>query len=48
MQLLYWLQQIDGELEELEELKGDLPVAVKVLEEKEALLQGEIDQKIIL
>jgi predicted nucleic acid-binding Zn-ribbon protein len=38
------LQQVDLHLDELEELKGDLPGAVRALEEKMAALQAEVDR----
>ena len=44
LRLLYGLQQVDSNLDELHELKGDLPHLVEVLEkklqEKESLMKG--------
>ena len=45
LKLLYLLQKVDSELEELEDLKGDLPVAVNQLREKTSILQVQIDAK---
>jgi predicted nucleic acid-binding Zn-ribbon protein len=41
---LWALQQVDLHLDELEELKGDLPGEVRTLEEKMAALQADIDR----
>jgi len=41
---LWALQQVDLHLDELEELKGDLPGEVRALEEKLAALQADIDR----
>lgn len=42
LKILYELQNLDDQLDELEELRGDLPIAVEVLEEKIAGLKSEI------
>lgn len=39
---LYALQQIDSSLDELEEMKGDLPTEIKGLEEKASGLESQI------
>jgi uncharacterized protein len=39
---LYALQQVDLSLDELEEMKGDLPAEIRELEEKEAALKAEL------
>lgn len=41
---LYTLQQIDNQLDELEELKGDLPRIVRDLEEKQSNLQNRVGE----
>jgi len=45
LKILYKLQQIDDLLDELEELRGDLPNAVRDLEEKLKELKAEIAEK---
>jgi len=42
---LYKLQFIDDQLDELEELRGDLPLAVNELTTKMTAIQNEIDSK---
>jgi predicted nucleic acid-binding Zn-ribbon protein len=39
---LYALQQVDLSLDELEEMKGDLPAEIRELEEKEATLKAQL------
>lgn len=43
--MLYQLQQIDNQLDELEDLRGDLPNMVRELEEKINSFIGDIDAK---
>ena len=43
--MLYQLQQIDNQLDELEDLRGDLPNMVRELEEKINSFIGDIDSK---
>jgi hypothetical protein len=43
--VLYQLQQIDNQLDELEDLRGDLPNMVRELEEKINSFIGDIDAK---
>ena len=43
--MLYQLQQIDNQLDELEDLRGDLPNMVRELEEKINSIIGDIDAK---
>jgi predicted nucleic acid-binding Zn-ribbon protein len=43
--MLYQLQQIDNQLDELEDLRGDLPNMVRELEEKIASFVSDIDVK---
>lgn len=45
LKILYQLQKIDDQLDELEELRGDLPNMVRELEEKIKGLVGEIESK---
>jgi len=45
LKVLYQLQQIDNQLDELEELRGDLPNMVRELEEKINNLVSDIDAK---
>jgi uncharacterized protein len=45
LKILYELQNLDDQLDELEELRGDLPNAVEELEEKIATLKSEIAAK---
>jgi len=45
LKVLYQLQQIDNQLDELEELRGDLPNMVRELEEKINNLVADIDAK---
>ncbi len=45
LKILYQLQQVDDQLDELEELRGDLPNAVRDLEEKMNLIKEEISEK---
>lgn len=45
LKILYELQNLDDQLDELEELRGDLPVAVEVLEEKISSLKSLIAAK---
>ena len=45
LKILYQLQQIDNQLDELEELRGDLPNMVRDLEEKINSLVEDIDIK---
>lgn len=43
--MLYQLQQIDNQLDELEELRGDLPNMVRELEEKIKSFDGDVETK---
>ena len=45
LKILYELQNLDDQLDELEELRGDLPNAVEALEEKIAGLKKEVADK---
>jgi uncharacterized protein len=45
LKILYQLQQVDDQLDELEELRGDLPNAVRDLEEKMSSIKNEISEK---
>jgi len=45
LKILYELQNLDDQLDELEELRGDLPNAVKALEDKIAGYKNEITAK---
>lgn len=45
LKILYQLQQVDDQLDELEELRGDLPNAVRELEEKMNSINAEISEK---
>ena len=45
LKVLYQLQQIDNQLDELEDLRGDLPNMVRELEEKINSFIGDIDSK---
>ncbi len=45
LKILYELQNLDDQLDELEELRGDLPNAVEALEEKITLMKDEIAAK---
>ncbi|MBA4251467.1 MAG: hypothetical protein C0425_04040 [Chlorobiaceae bacterium] len=45
LKTLYQLQLIDDQLDQLEELRGDLPVNVKILEEKIDHLEKTISEK---
>ena len=45
LKILYELQNLDDQLDELEELRGDLPNAVKALEEKLSGYKNEISAK---
>ncbi len=45
LKILYQLQQVDDQLDELEELRGDLPNAVRDLEEKMSSIKDEIKEK---
>jgi len=45
LKILYQLQQVDDQLDELEELRGDLPNAVRGLEEQMNLIKEEISEK---
>ena len=45
LKILYELQILDDQLDELEELRGDLPNAVEALEEKIADMKSEITAK---
>ncbi len=45
LKILYQLQQIDNQLDELEELRGDLPNMVRELEEKIKNIIEDIDSK---
>ena len=45
LRILYRLQIIDDQLDELEELRGDLPNAVKELEEKISSFKEDISSK---
>jgi len=44
LRLLYSLQNVDSQLDELEELKGDLPAEVRELEEQRAALEAQVSQ----
>lgn len=45
LKVLYQLQQIDNQLDELEDLRGDLPNLVRELEEKIAAFISDIENK---
>lgn len=45
LKILYQLQQIDNQLDQLEDLRGDLPLAVQGLEEKLKDFERTIQQK---
>jgi len=45
LKVLYQLQQIDNQLDELEELRGDLPNMVRELEEKIKSFDGDVEAK---
>ncbi len=45
LKTLYELQSIDDQLDELEELRGDLPNAVEALEEKISSIKNDITKK---
>lgn len=45
LKVLYQLQQIDNQLDELEELRGDLPNMVRELEEKIKSFVGDVEAK---
>lgn len=45
LKVLYQLQQIDNQLDELEELRGDLPNMVRDLEEKIKSFVGDVEAK---
>lgn len=45
LKILYQLQQIDNQLDELEDLRGDLPNMVRELEEKINSFVGDIEAK---
>ena len=45
LKILYELQSIDDQLDELEELRGDLPNAVQVLEEKISAIKDSVVSK---
>ncbi len=45
LKILYELQLIDDQLDELEELRGDLPNAVRALEDKIKELKADIESK---
>lgn len=45
LESLYELQLIDSQLDELEELRGDLPLAVNELKGQMKLIQDQIDEK---
>ena len=45
LKVLYHLQQIDNQLDELEELRGDLPNMVRELEEKIKSFVGDVEAK---
>lgn len=45
LQIMYALQQVDLKLNDLEELKGDLPFAVKELQEKMAGLEAQFREQ---
>jgi len=45
LKILYQLQKVDDQLDELEELRGDLPNAVEALAEKISNLKNEISGK---
>ena len=45
LKVLYQLQQIDNQLDELEDLRGDLPNMVRELEERIAGFTNEIKNK---
>lgn len=45
LESLYELQLIDSQLDELEELRGDLPLAVNDLKGQMKLIQDQIDEK---
>jgi len=45
LRVLYQLQQIDNQLDELEELRGDLPNMVRELEEKIKSFVGDVEAK---
>jgi len=43
LKILYQLQKIDDQLDELEELRGDLPNMVRELEEKIKSFFGDVE-----
>ena len=45
LKTLYELQKIDDQLDELEELRGDLPIAVESLQERISQIKNEIADK---
>ena len=45
LKILYQLQKIDDQLDELEELRGDLPNMVRELEEKIKSFIGDVEAK---
>ncbi len=45
LKTLYELQQIDDQLDELEELRGDLPNAVQALEDKMNSIKNQVTEK---
>ena len=45
LKVLYQLQEIDNQLDELEELRGDLPNVVRELEEKIKSFVGDVEAK---
>ena len=48
LKILYELQNIDDQLDELEDLRGDLPNAVEALEAKINGIKNEVSAKTIL
>jgi predicted nucleic acid-binding Zn-ribbon protein len=44
LRLLYSLQHVDSQLDELEELKGDLPAELRELEEERTLIETQVSQ----
>lgn len=45
LKFLYEIQKIDDQLDELEELRGDLPIAVKELQDKIEFIKTEVETK---
>ncbi|MBI2430142.1 MAG: hypothetical protein HYV29_15350, partial [Ignavibacteriales bacterium] len=45
LRLLYQLQRVDSNLDDVEELKGDLPETVRTLEGQIAELSAKVDAK---